>query len=208
MQARREVGAVKSVSLETEARIEKMARLQRETLELSGLLAEGTRLVNRPHDDAKCRFVRAFVDEDRIESFPVIAGDLLAEAEVEWSHDLDPEKTSIWFVILSEIEQSFRQVGAEPPAIAPTLATMLLSSDLGVADATLASLELSQVSVELILAHIEALGFRWPKRVKLVAARRVAVVLLNRHRFKGVAWVYDEAADEWERNTKNQREIA
>lgn len=200
MPARRDPGAVKPVSGDTEARIEKMARLRRETIELSELLAEGARLVNRPHDDAKDRFVRAFLDESRTDSFPVIADDLRSESEVEWSHDLDPTKTSVEYVVAQEIDRAFCQAGAESPAITHTIAAMLLGSDTGVADATLGSVALSAVSVELVLAHIEALGFRWPKRVKLAVARRVTIVLLNRKRFESGSWVYDERADEWESN--------
>lgn len=205
MQARREPGAVKPVSGETEARIERMARLRRETIELSELLAEGARLVNRPHDDAKDRFVKAFLGEDRIDAFPTIESDLASEAEVYWSHDLDPAKTSMEFVVASEIDEAFRQVGSEPPAISHTLASMLLASDIGEADVTLGSVALSAVSVELVLAHIEALGFRWPRRVKVAVARRVATVLLNRRRFTLSGWVYDEQADEWETNRKEEQ---
>lgn len=191
---------VKPVSVDIEERLKRMARLRREMAELSDLLAEGTRLVNRPHDDAKDRFVKLFLTEGRVDNYPVIEDDLIRESNVEWSHEFCPSKTSIEYLVSSEICLAFEQAGAQPPAIAHTLAATLLGSELGVADTTLGAADVSRVSVELVLAHIEALAFPWPKRVKLAAARRVAVVLLNRHRFQLESWDYDEQADEWEQN--------
>ena len=55
----------------------------------------------------------------------------------------------------------------------------LLSSERGDQLGDIASLELHDVSTELILAHLEALGVGLPKPIAIAIARRTAILLLN-----------------------------
>jgi hypothetical protein len=190
--------ATKPVSPEVEARIERERRKRVEMLEYSQRLAEGARFVNRPGDDAKCRFIDTFIGSHAIEGFPFIEPDMAEEAKVEWSYALDPNQTGIHYVALTEVEKAFRLAGADPPLILFHLVKSILRSDVGLNLGSLEDVPVSEISPELVLAHITALGLGWPKRVAFAAARRLTVVLLNRHRFEITDWKYDEKDDEWE----------
>lgn len=196
--------ATKPITKDVEARIERERRKRIEMLEYSQRLAEGARVVNRPGDDAKRRFIDTFIGSDAIDDFPFIQPDLDDEVQVEWAQALDPSQTGIHYVALTEVEKAFRLVGAEPPLILFHLVKSILRSDVGLNLGSLEEVALSSISPELVLAHMTALGIRWPKRIAVGAARRIAVVLMNRHRFEAKSWHYDEEADEWEKGPRDE----
>lgn len=195
----------KPVPPELEARIRRTAKLRAEMLEDSALVAEGLRLVNRPGNDAKAKFIAAFVESERFDSYPLIASDMAIEAEVRWSQDFDPEIFTMRTVVAAEVDAAFRTVNAEPPVIVSRIAQTILQSDAGLKYGTLADVPVHDITVELVLAHLESLGYGWPNRIKMGVARRVMVVLLNRHRFEREPWPLDEAADAWEKGPREEQ---
>lgn len=190
----------KPIGPDLQARLDRMARIRSEMMLDASMLAEGRRLVNRPGHADKQDFIDDFLKQDKIESYPHIESDIVSDQNSSWHCDLDPARIGIESVTASELEASFALVGAEVPAISHWMARTILRSDAGVERGTLAEVPLSELSVAMTLAHLESLGYQWPKRVTMSVARRVTMILLNRRRFTEPPWHLDTTADEWEQN--------
>lgn len=168
--------------------VEKAARRERLARELetdAEVVLSGMRLMNRPRDNAKERFIENFRSSFMIEKFPVIEADLVEESYVHWSQQPPSDDRSMKDVLASEVEAAFRQAGAEPLASSSIVATKILSSDMGSKVGILADVQLHELEVDLVLAHVASLGYRWPPRIALAVARRATIVILNRHLFEG-----------------------
>lgn len=143
----------------------------------------GLRLMNRPRDNAKERFIESFIASKSIDRFPFIEADAVEDSKVLWADE--EALPSMRDVLAKEIEASFVQAGAEAPATSKVIATKILSSDTDANLGIVADLPQPDVSVDLVLAHVVALGYRWPPRIALSVARRATIVLLNRSKFRG-----------------------
>lgn len=184
MQAHAEPEPTKPVSQENLAQARRRNQLAKELEEDSMIVSSGARLMNRPLDNAKAKFIEDFIKARVFERFPVIESDLVDEAQVRWASDLITKPRTILDVTASEVEAAFLQAGAEAPASSSIIATKILSSDTGASRGTLADATNSELEVHLVLGHIAALGYRWPPRITISVARRIAIVLLNRHKFE------------------------
>lgn len=184
MQAPVEAEPTKPVSIENIEQAKRRERLARELEEDAMIVSSGARLMNRPLDNAKARFIDDFRKAKMIDRFPIIQGDLEEEAYVRWADDMAEKRKTMLDVAASEIESAFTHAGADAPASSSTIATKLLSSDTGSSRGTLADVRNSDLEVDLVLGHIAALGYRWPPRIAIAVARRVTIVLLNRHKFE------------------------
>lgn len=171
--------AVRTKSIEDASRqLELLAKIVKENDADAKLIATGARLLNRPGDRKKDAAIEAFMKADEKFDEP-LAEDLLAEADVRWSHEFDRTKQTLRSVVEHEIEHAFQTAGLNVPVIANVHAQSLLRSEFR--ESELGNIHISEVSPQLVLAHIRALGFPWPDRVSRSVSRRVAVVLMNRH---------------------------
>ena len=183
MQAPAEETLARPVSAEVIKRSKWADKLSQEVEADSSLVSSGARLMNRPRDNSKDRFIVDFVKQQMIDKFPLIASDLAEEVEVEWS--LNPAASlTMMQVAIAEVEASFTTAGAQPPVSSFIIALKILTSDHGPRRVTLADVALSELDVSLVLAHIVALGYRWPPRIAIALARRLTVVILNRQKFE------------------------
>lgn len=181
MQAPAEETLARPVSAEVIKRSKWADKLSQEVEADSSLVSSGARLMNRPRDNSKDRFIVDFVKQQMIDKFPLIASDLAEE--VKWS--LNPAASlTMMQVATAEVEASFATAGAQPPVSSFIIALKILTSDHGPRRVTLADVALSELDVSLVLAHIVALGYRWPPRIAIALARRLAVVILNRQKFE------------------------
>lgn len=153
--------------------IEREAAISRQLRADSEVVAEGKRLCNRNDRQDKEEFVRTFLAERRADGY---------YNHDEFNMELPATRTAA--DALSElIVIVFCQLGAKPPASARVIATRLLLSD---ANGRLNDLEdepLQRLSVGLVLAHVEAMGYRLPQRISMGVAKVATLVLLNKNRF-------------------------
>ena len=186
MQAHAESQTTKPISSLDVERASRRSQLRKE-LELDAeLVLSGLRLMNRPSDNAKERFIQSFVRNRVIEKFPVIAEDLSAESEVRWYDSEDRRRSpDIKTVLAKEVDEAFRLAEAEPLVSSYIVATKILSSDVGSNTLILADVPIGELDVDLILGHIVSLGYRWHPRIAISVARRTMIVLLNRNHFNG-----------------------
>lgn len=149
------------------------------------VVLSGMRLMNRPRDNAKERFINDFRKRRMIEKFPVVEDDLVQESYVGWFDNESNWSASMKDVLAGEIERAFVAAGSEPLASSAIVATKILSSDTGCNVGILADVPLTSLEVDLVLAHIVSLGYRWPPRVAISVARRATIIILNRKHFEG-----------------------
>lgn len=144
-------------------------------------LNEHSMLANRIGDAEKQRFVDRFMRDDRLSGYPLRQDDQLDENE--WpGEDESRHRRTMQATLASEIRRAFSRAGfsgADPVAVA----TDLLASEHGDDLREIISTPLPTVSVPLVLAHLETLGFGLPPQVAVSVARRAMMVLLNRHHF-------------------------
>lgn len=144
-------------------------------------LNEQSMLANRIGDAEKQRFVDRFMRDDRLSGYPLHEDDQLDENE--WpGEDGRRHRRTMQATLASEIRRAFGRAGftgADPVAVA----TDLLASEHGNDLREIISTPLPAVSVPLVLAHIETLGFGLPPPVAVSIARRAMMVLMNRHHF-------------------------
>ena len=85
--------------------------------------------------------------------------------------------------LLVEVRRAFELCDG-PTSIDPgAIACELLRSEHGAELSTLRDLPLDQLSVALVLAHLEALAFGLSSRLSVSIARRCFILLLNRRHF-------------------------
>jgi hypothetical protein len=153
--------------------IEREAAISRQLRTDGAVVAEGRRLCNRDDRQDKENFVRTFLAERRVDAY---------YSQDEFNMELPATRTAA--EALSElIVIVFQQLGVKPPASARVLATRLLFSD---GNGRLNDLEdepLQRLSVDLVLAHVEAMGYGLPQRISMGVAKVATLVLLNRGRF-------------------------
>lgn len=153
--------------------IEREAAITRQLRADSEVVAEGKRLCNRDDRQDKENFVRTFLAERRVDRY---------DSQDEF--DLEVPATRTVADALSElIVIVFRQLGAKPPASARILATRLLFSDGNGRLNDLDDVPPQKVSIDLVLAHVEAMGYGLPQRISMGVAKVATLVLLNRARF-------------------------
>ncbi len=134
------------------------------------------RLTNRLTDRRKQRFIDAFVGDSAIDGYPVDAADVLAANESDQGiHTGQPLRA----LTAREVHVVFQRYGFSG-ASQEMVATELLASDIGDQLLCLAQIEPKDVSLPLILAHLESLAFGLPPAVAIGVARRVHLLLLNR----------------------------
>lgn len=183
MQAPADKPATRVVT-DAEAReIERANAIKAEVEADAEIVNSGRRLVNRPFDARKDKFVERFRSEKGIEKFPLVADDLVAEREVEWTLFDPVVAKGLMYVSGLELRAAFEQAGEEPPLTSESIAQKILMSDVSRKLGTILQLPLNKVEVDLVLAHVLALGYRWPPRVAVSVARRLTVVIFNRHKF-------------------------
>lgn len=145
------------------------------------LVVSGSRLVNRPGDPAKKRFIFESIRRDDVKRFPWVEGDVAAEIEPRWCRHFEVERPTPHDAIESAIREAFETAGATAPAICNVHATTVMTSDIGMKLRTLGELRARNVDVPVVLAHLLSLGFQWTPRVTIAAARRICFVLMNKH---------------------------
>jgi hypothetical protein len=184
LQAHAEAEVAKPVSQENLAQARRRNQLAKELEDDSMIVSSGARLMNRPLDNAKAKFIEDFKRARVVERFPIIESDLADEAQVRWVDDLSIKPKTILQITASEVEAAFLLAGGEAPVSSLIIATKILSSDTGASRGTLADAMNSELEADLVLGHIAALGYRWPPRIAIAVARRITIVLLNRHKFE------------------------
>jgi len=177
--------AVKPLSEADKAVAKRREKIAEELRTDAEIVLSGMRLMNRPRDNAKTRFIDTFFDSNAASRFPVVEDDIKEENLVEWAF-VEP-LPSMRDVMASEVEAAFRTAGVQVPATSKVMATKILSSDTDSKLGILADVPLAKLEVNLVLAHIAALGYRWPPRVAVAVARRATIVILNRSKFEGRA---------------------
>lgn len=147
-------------------------------MEVSRLMAEG-RLTNRIGDKRKEQFVAAFLSSCRIDEYP--------EPGLEESADENRPFDYRGWLLQRALAVEFGRLFDRRNFVGPDtgcLATDLLRSDRGDQLGDVAGLPLPDVSTELVLAHLEALGVGLPKDIAVAVARRAVIILLNRRLLK------------------------
>jgi hypothetical protein len=135
------------------------------------------RLMNRLKDKRKQRFIDAFLAGRCADHYPLDAADAL-EANVH-----EPDYSSgLHSELMAQVARGYVRHGFRGP-LPRMVATDLLASDAGDQLSTLSDIAPHHVSVELTLAHLEALGFELPSQVSVSVAHRATLLLLNRCRF-------------------------
>lgn len=146
------------------------------------LLASGRRVINRPGDRKKDAFIEREIAKSCLDLACADPAVLTDESEVLWSQDFDQARDSIRSVVEGEIERAFQIAGTEAPAICNVHAQTILLSDFQ--GRQLRDEPIENVTPILVNAHLKALGFEWEDRVRCSVARRIAIVLMNRHMWK------------------------
>jgi len=133
------------------------------------------RLTNRMLDFPKQKFIDQFIAEDRLYAYPVVEEDLQDENEFQL-----PEGRPVLRLVLAEqVCRAFELTHLKKAPDPEQVASDLLCSDCSYLLSDLEHLPVNEVTVELVLAHLESLGFDLPPRTSASVARRCVVVLLN-----------------------------
>lgn len=151
------------------------------------IVLSGRRLLNRPGSPEKAEFIEASIRKDDVERFPFIEADIADELETAWAWDLDPEKTSLQDVVTREVRRAFQVAGEIPPMICNVHALTIMSSEVDLKIARLEEIPGAEIELPVVLAHVLSLGFGWSERVTIGVARRITVVLMNKHMWEP-AW--------------------
>lgn len=148
-------------------------------------------IVNRISSEEKQRHVEAFCDGARIAEYPKIDSDVAEENALRWLIWNEKEEQdhigmkSIEDALAEEIERAHLMVDDQPPpASARLMSSNLLASDLAGKIGTLGDIQSRDVSLDLVLAHLEALGYELAPRLSISIARRALLLLINRGKFK------------------------
>jgi len=131
------------------------------------------RLSMRPKE----RFVRKFLAEGRVAAYPVDAEDVLEANEVDYQAHYPGD--SLVTVVEGEVRRSYER-HQFPGQSARSVACDILHSSCGSFLFSLRGTPESVISTELVLAHLETLGFDLPADVAFSVAVRVTLALLNR----------------------------
>lgn len=133
------------------------------------------RLSNRLMDMPKQKFVDQFVATGKIDAYPYYDEDVADE-----NGFVPPEGLpTVRDVLVEQVRRAFEvthlRKGPEPQQVAFDL----LCSDCSGLLSDVEHASLNELSVPLLLAHVEALGFDLPERTAISVARRCMIVLLN-----------------------------
>lgn len=176
--------AARQVKPLTEATVKAMVERERIREELDddrSIVLSGKRLLNRPGNPEKAEFIARSVQRGDVDQFPFIESDIADELETSWAWDLDPASTTIQDVVTREVRQAFRLAGEKPPLISNVHALTIMSSEVDLKIARLEDVPSAEIDLPLVLAHLLSLGFGWSKRVTIGVARRITVILMNKH---------------------------
>ncbi len=151
--------------------------------------ARRQRLRNHLGRVPKEEFVREFMDEGRIADYPVMAAEIADANEVDYQgHYLGQPLVTI---VECEVRRAYDRHPFSAQS-ARSVACDILNSSGG---SFLFSLRASPaLSTELVLAHLETLGFQLPPPVAFSVAVRVTLALLNRALLDR-AWREDKVAE-------------
>jgi len=132
------------------------------------------RLANRIQDPVKQRFIDEFVSSHAYEGYPLVEEDVIDECETDV-----PARGLLRDVLVEQVKRAFglARYGGE---VAPEqVAADLLRSDCGALFTDLEHLPAAVLSPELVLGHLESLGFELPARVAVAVARRCFLLLIT-----------------------------
>ncbi len=208
----------------------------REDKEMTEDYSSGQRITDRPDDPRKQAFIDRFLAEERIDAYPFLERDLVAEnfgattaaqpdlpdnvsdwpeeardvfeeraaiqehmgglSRVEAERAAEEHVRSCWragtivasdvrgrvalnFALREAVTRAYVHCdwtgGPTPTAVA----TDLLASSSSNRLLRIGALPFELISVELVLAHLQTLGFNFPPRLAATIARRATILLLN-----------------------------
>ncbi len=131
------------------------------------------RLSMRPTE----QFVRDFLAASRVGAYPVVADEVADANEVDYAAHYPGE--SLVTVVEREVRRCYER-HQFPGQSARSVACDILNSSCGSFLFSLRGYPETSLSTELVLAHLETLGFGLPPAVAFSVAVRVTLALLNR----------------------------
>jgi hypothetical protein len=139
--------------------------------------ARRTRLRDRLSIRPKEQFVREFVADSRVAGYPVVEEEVADANEVDYKAHYPGE--SLVTVVEREVRRCYER-HEFPGQSARSVACDILNSSSGSFLFSLRGSPEPSLSTELVLAHLETLGFELPPPVAFSVAVRVTLALLNR----------------------------
>lgn len=154
----------------------------RASLDMHTMTGRGKRVVNRTtiFEMRKHKFIEEFVASKRVDDYPCLDEDLADENR----HLLaDYQGQTLRTLLVTEVRRCFERY-AGPSGIDPAgVAHELLRSEHGGELHVVRDLPIHVLEIDLLLAHVEALGFDLSPRLAVSIARRAFLLLLNRRHF-------------------------
>lgn len=151
----------------------------REDKEMTEDYSSGQRITNRPDDPRKQAFIDRFLAEDRIDAYPFLEQDIRHENRCVLYKDESGGSLVFREVFEAEVQVAYDHCGWDGGPNPSAVVTDLLASSSSNRLLRIGALPFELISVELVLAHLQTLGFNFPPRLAATIARRATILLLN-----------------------------